>query len=95
VSKFFTIGVSFVNEMPEPIPIGVIVCLSSLALTMSFAIPTKDFLDKMTSDLKSAQKKLRDQHIADMEKVSSGVALQGATPLGKDGKPQINKEEIY
>lgn len=80
------------NEMPEPIPIGVVACVSCIALTLSFAIPSKESLDQMTIDLKAAQKRLRDQQISDMEKVSSGVAVQGVT-IGKDGKP-INKQEI-
>ena len=54
VSKFFTIGVSFVNEMPEPYPIGVIVCLSLIACAISLGFPTKDELNKMTTDLKAA-----------------------------------------
>ena len=38
VSKFFSIGVSFVNEMAEPIPIAFIVFLSCLALMMALAL---------------------------------------------------------
>jgi uncharacterized membrane protein YhhN len=48
VSKFFSIAVSFVNEMAEPIPIAVIIFMSCLALTLAFAFPTKETLDKMT-----------------------------------------------
>ena len=54
VSKFFTIGVSFVNEMPEPYPIGVIVCLSLIACAISLGFPTKEELEEMTTDLKAA-----------------------------------------
>lgn len=79
--------------MPEPIPIGVVACLSITALCLTFSIPSKEKLDKMTQDLKAAQKKLRDTQRSDMEKVSSGVAIQGAK-LGKDGKPIINQEDI-
>lgn len=45
VSKFFSIGVAFVNEMQEPIPILVIVCMSCVALMISFAFPKKSTLD--------------------------------------------------
>ena len=47
--------------MPEPIPIGVVAVLSCCALTISLAIPSKEKLDQMTTDLKLAQKRLRDQ----------------------------------
>jgi hypothetical protein len=47
----------------------------------------------MTQDLKAAQKKLRESQRTDMEKISSGVAIQGAK-LGKEGKPIFNKEDI-
>lgn len=47
----------------------------------------------MTLDLKVAQKKLRDTQRSDMEKVSSGVAIQGAK-LSKDEKPIISQEDL-
>lgn len=82
------------NEMPEPYPIGVIVCLSLIACTITLGFPTKEELEKMTADLKAAQKKLREQHKLDVEnKKSSGVATQGAI-IGKDGKLMVPKEEI-
>ena len=55
--------------MPEPIPIGVVAVLSITALCLTFAIPSKTELDKMTQDLKAAQKKLRDAQKTDVEKV--------------------------
>ena len=95
VSKFFTIGVSFVNEMPEPYPIGVIVCLSLIACSITLGFPSKQELDQMTTDLKSAQKLLREQHKLDAEnKKSSGVAINGADVVGKDGKSKVPKQEI-
>ena len=47
------------NEMPEPYPIGVIVCLSLIALTLTFGFPTLEALEKMTTDLRASQKELR------------------------------------
>lgn len=82
--------------MPEPYPIAVIVCLSLLALSITLGFPTKDTLEKMTADLKAAQKKLRQQHRIDLEaKGSSGVAAQGAYTVGKDGKLMVpNKNDL-
>ena len=45
VSKFFSIGVAFVNEMAEPVPIAVIIFLSCLALILAFTFPKKYTLD--------------------------------------------------
>jgi len=59
VSKFFSIGVSFVNEMQEPIPIAFIVFLSCLALMIGIAFPKKEHLDQMTAELKESQKRFK------------------------------------
>jgi len=59
VSKFFSIGVSFVNEMAEPIPIAFIVFLSCLALMIALTFPKKDYLDQMTLELKESQKRFK------------------------------------
>jgi len=65
VSKFFSIGVSFVNEMAEPIPIAVIIILSLLAMIISLAFPFKEDLDKMTVDLKEAQYRFKKELMAE------------------------------
>jgi hypothetical protein len=51
--------------MPEPYPIGVIVCISFIAVAITFGFPTKDALEQMTVDLRAAQKELRKQHQLD------------------------------
>ena len=42
VSKFFTIGVPFVNEMNEPIPIIVIIAMSFFGFILTFLYPSKE-----------------------------------------------------
>ena len=71
VSKFFSIGVAFVNEMPEPIPILVVACLSGAALLIVFFFPTKEVLDQMTQELKEAQKKFKRELQMEQEKIKS------------------------
>ena len=46
-SKIVTVAAPFVNEMDEPIPILVMVCLSLGALLITFMYKTKEELDKM------------------------------------------------
>ena len=69
VSKFFTIGVSFVNEMNEPIPILIVLLLGLASVFMSFAFPSKEALDQMTVE-----------HEAELEKqkrmLEAGVKLE-------------------
>lgn len=45
--KFFTIGASFANELPEPMPIVFVSGLAFLGLLMSFAYPTKEQLSAL------------------------------------------------
>lgn len=52
VSKFFTIGVAFVNELSEPIPIVIIIALAFLAVLLAFGYPSKSTLDQMTEELR-------------------------------------------
>lgn len=59
VSKIFTIGVSFVNEMEEPIPIVVLIVLSLLGLALTFAFPTKKDHDLMLKDLEQQKKEIQ------------------------------------
>ena len=59
VSKFFSSGVAFVNELAEPLPSALIICLSCFALMLAFAFPKKEYLDKMTSELKDSQKRFK------------------------------------
>lgn len=45
VSKFFTIGVSFVNELDEPIPIIVLMGICFVNYSLNFLFPTKEELE--------------------------------------------------
>ena len=47
VSKVFTIGAPFVNELDEPIPIIVIICLAVLSIIIVLFFKSKTELDKM------------------------------------------------
>jgi hypothetical protein len=47
VSKFFTIGAAFANELPEPMPLVLIGGLCLLSLLLSLVFPTKQELDSM------------------------------------------------
>lgn len=47
VSKTFTIGAPFVNELQEPIPIVVIIVLSLIGLIIVSFFKSKDELDQM------------------------------------------------
>lgn len=76
VSKFFSIGVAFVNEMAEPIPIAVIICLSCFALLVAFTFPKKDFLDKMTEELKESQKRYKKEAILALKMEQSKIVSQ-------------------
>lgn len=77
VSKFFSVGVAFVNEMSEPIPIGVIACLSCVALLLAFNFPKKSYLDHMTAELKESQQRFKREAILalqqEQEKMLSNV----------------------
>ena len=58
LSKFFTIGVSFVNEMYEPIPILVLVVLSIIGLSLTLAFPTKVEHDLMNKELEQQKREI-------------------------------------
>lgn len=80
VSKFFSIGVAFVNQMAEPIPIAVIIFLSCLALMIAFTFPKKEVLDKMTIELKEDQRRFKKEAIqallVEKEKIASQITLE-------------------
>ena len=44
VGKFFSIGASFANELPEPQPLLVLTFLTIAGLLLSFLFPTKEQL---------------------------------------------------
>lgn len=47
VSKTLTIGAPFVNELEEPIPIVVIICLAIGSITIVYFFKSKEELDQM------------------------------------------------
>jgi hypothetical protein len=47
VSKTFTIGAPFANELEEPIPIYIIIGLAILSILISLLTKSKSELDKM------------------------------------------------
>lgn len=47
VSKTLTIGAPFVNELEEPIPIVVIICLSLMSILIANFFKSKEELDLM------------------------------------------------
>ena len=47
VSKSFTIGAPFANELDEPIPIYIIISLSILSILLVLLTKSKSELDKM------------------------------------------------
>lgn len=51
LSKFCTIGVSFVNEMEEPIPIVVLIVLAVIGYFLTLGYPTKEEHDLMNVEL--------------------------------------------
>ena len=59
LSKFCPIGVSFVNEIEEPIPIVVLIVGAILGLVLTLAFPSKKEHDLMDKDLQ--QQKLEIQ----------------------------------
>ena len=51
MSKFFTTGAAFVNEMKEPIPLLFITFFGMISILVSTLFPNKETLDQMTKDL--------------------------------------------
>lgn len=47
VSKSITIGAPFVNELQEPIPVVVIICLAVFGMIVVYFFKSKDELDQM------------------------------------------------
>ena len=58
LSKFCTIGVSFVNEMEEPIPIVVLIVGSIFGLAITLAYPSKSEHALMDKDLEQQKREI-------------------------------------
>ena len=58
VGKFFSIGASFANELPEPQPLLLLCALTVAGLCLAFLFPTKEQLDALDGDKKAADERL-------------------------------------
>ena len=59
LSKFFTIAVSFVNELEEPIPIVVLIVIAAIGLTLTLAFPNKSEHDLMNKELEQQKREIQ------------------------------------
>ena len=59
LSKFFTIAVSFVNELEEPIPIVVLIVIAAIGLTLTLAFPSKSEHDLMNIELEQQKREIQ------------------------------------
>lgn len=76
ISKVFTVGASFVNELNEPLPIIFIIVLAFLGLLLIGFFPTREEQKKM--EIMARAKLLSERSKHQSSKHSSGVSLEQA-----------------
>ena len=80
ISKFFTIGVSFVNELEEPFPIVILIGVCIVNYFAGFLFPTKEELDQITKEAQEIQE-------AEIKKLSGVFTPDEGIEETPKGKP--------